>query len=123
MMMFFIMNYLRRMRWDKLFSNNYCKPKEETQIKNENCVDKATNENSISKESHQIEKNNDESFAGYVSRIQMPNGKIYKLKCEVTEVYDMTCRKCGSPLQLKYGSGTCSYCGTNYTTQFKIVEK
>ena len=29
----------------------------------------------------------DDEFAGYVSRIQLPNGKVYKLRCEVVEVY------------------------------------
>jgi len=59
---------------------------------------------------------------GYISKIRV-NGKNYKLRCEVVEVYDMTCPKCGSPLQLSYGNGKCEYCGTCYSTQFKLVEK
>jgi hypothetical protein len=65
----------------------------------------------------------DEEFAGYISKIQMPNGKVYKLRCEVIEVYAMTCPHCGGKLELKYGSGECKYCGTSFTTQFKIVEE
>jgi len=65
----------------------------------------------------------DEEFAGYISKIEMPDGKIYKLRCEVVEVYAMTCPKCGGKLELKYGSGECKYCGTSFTTQFKIVEE
>lgn len=62
-------------------------------------------------------------FDGYISTIELPNGKTYRLRCEVVEVYAMTCPKCGGVLELKYGSGTCNYCGTSYTTQFKIIEK
>lgn len=60
-------------------------------------------------------------FEGFIDTIQVGD-KIYKLRCEVVEVYAMTCPKCGSPLELKYGNGTCKFCGTSYTTQFKIVE-
>lgn len=60
-------------------------------------------------------------FAGYISSINL-YGKLYKLKCEVTEVHPMTCPKCGSPLELHYGEGKCDYCGTSYTTKFELVE-
>ena len=63
----------------------------------------------------------DDEYEGYISSIQV-HGKKYKLRCEVVEVYAMTCPKCGSPLELKYGSGTCGFCGTSYTTQFKLQE-
>ena len=62
-------------------------------------------------------------FEGYISEVKLPNGKRYKLQCEVVEVYPMTCPKCGGHVELKYGSGECRSCGTAFTTQFKIVEK
>ena len=57
---------------------------------------------------------------GYISRIVV-NGKTYKLRCEIVEVYDITCQKCGAQLQLHYGSGRCEYCGTYYSTQLKVI--
>ena len=62
-----------------------------------------------------------EQTDGYISKIQL-NGKVYALRCEVVEVYAMTCSKCGGNLTLKYGNGTCEFCKTSYTTQFRIVE-
>ena len=62
-------------------------------------------------------------FAGYVNSITLPDGRIYKLQCEVVEIYDTNCRKCGSPMELKFGEGKCPCCGTQYTTQFRLVEK
>ena len=59
---------------------------------------------------------------GYISKIQMPNGKVYALRCEIVEVYATTCPKCGGNVTLKYGTGKCDFCGTTYTTQFKMVE-
>lgn len=59
---------------------------------------------------------------GYVSKIQI-GGKTYALRCEVVEVYPITCPKCGASFELKYGSGQCPYCNTYYSTQFKLVEK
>lgn len=43
----------------------------------------------------------EEKFDGYISKIQLPNGKIYKLKCEIVEIHPMTCIKCGGPVELK----------------------
>ncbi len=63
----------------------------------------------------------EEKVDGYISKIIL-SGKIYKLRCEVVEVYPMTCNKCGGQLELKYGTGTCPFCGTMYTTQFKVEE-
>ena len=60
-------------------------------------------------------------FDGYISSIVV-NGKRYKLRCEIVEVHAMTCTKCGSPLKLHYGSGTCDYCGTSFSTKFEVVE-
>ena len=60
-------------------------------------------------------------FAGYVSSIKIGN-KLYKLKCEVVEIYRMTCPKCGAPIELRYGQGHCPYCNTYYTTKFSIQE-
>lgn len=59
---------------------------------------------------------------GYISQIQLPNGKIYKLKCEVVEIYPIICPKCGGNFELKYRNGKCDYCGTNYTTKFSLSE-
>lgn len=58
---------------------------------------------------------------GYVNSIVIGN-KMYKLRCEVVEVYPMTCPKCGGNVTLKYGNGKCDFCGTNYTTKLKIEE-
>lgn len=65
----------------------------------------------------------DKQIDGYISRIQLPNGKIYQLRCEIVEVYPITCPKCGGSFELKYGSGQCPYCNTYYTTQFKLEEQ
>lgn len=59
---------------------------------------------------------------GYINKIAV-NGKIYALKCEVVEVYPITCPKCGGSFELKYGSGQCPFCNTYYTTEFKLIEK
>lgn len=61
-------------------------------------------------------------FDGYINTVCTPDGKRYKLQCEVVEVYAMTCPRCGGQLELKYGSGSCKFCGTNFTTQFKLTE-
>lgn len=47
--------------------------------------------------------NND--YDGYISAIRLPDGKTYKLRCEVVEVYPITCPKCGASFELHYGSG------------------
>lgn len=69
-----------------------------------------------------IDKNGD-PFDGYISKVQMPNGKVYKLRCEVVEVYPMQCPRCGGKVELRYGNGECQSCGVSFTTQFKIVEE
>lgn len=61
-------------------------------------------------------------IAGYINRVQV-GGKLYKLQCEVVEVYPMICPRCGGRVELHYGSGSCQMCGTAFTTQFKIVEE
>lgn len=58
---------------------------------------------------------------GYVTKIAI-GGKVYALRCEIVEVYATTCPKCGGNVTLKYGTGKCDFCGTTYTTQFKMVE-
>ncbi len=65
----------------------------------------------------------DEPIEGYISKVRLPNGKVYALRTEVVEIYPIKCKNCGSTFELKYGSGRCDCCGTNYTTQFKIVEE
>lgn len=64
----------------------------------------------------------EKEFGGYIHSIDL-FGKIYKLQCEVVEVYPMTCKKCGGQLELKYGHGECPYCNTHYSTQFRIIEE
>lgn len=61
-------------------------------------------------------------FDGYIDTVCTPNGKCYKLRCEIVEVYPMICPRCGGKVVLKYGNGDCQSCGTSFTTQFKIVE-
>lgn len=67
--------------------------------------------------------NNNKQINEYINRIQFPNdGKVYGLRCEIVEGCPITCLKCGSRFELKYGSGQCPYCNTYYTTQFKLQE-
>lgn len=61
-----------------------------------------------------------EKFDGYIHTIKFPNGKTYKLQCEVVEVHAMICPRCGGNLELHYGEGKCEYCGTNFTTKFSL---
>ena len=66
-----------------------------------------------------------EHIDGYISKLTIPiNGefKTYQLRCEVVEIYPITCPKCGASFELKYGSGRCTHCGTYYTTEFKLKE-
>lgn len=58
---------------------------------------------------------------GFIDTIRIYN-KTYALQCAVVEVYPISCPKCGGSFELKYGSGKCPYCNTNFTTQFKLVE-
>lgn len=69
-----------------------------------------------------MENKKEEKLDGYVSKIMLPNGKVYGLRCEIVEVYPITCPKCGCSFELKYGSGKCPACETYYTTQFKLTE-
>ena len=62
-----------------------------------------------------------EQIDGYISKLSF-DGKTYQLRCEVVEVYPITCPKCGASFELKYGSGRCTHCGTYYTTEFKLKE-
>ena len=63
-----------------------------------------------------------DKYDGYVSEMRIGD-KVYKLRCEVVEVYPMECPKCGGQLELWYGHGTCTYCGTKFATNFKVVEE
>ena len=67
--------------------------------------------------------NQREKIDGYIDTITLPNGKTYALRCQIIEVYPISCPKCGGSFELKYGNGQCPYCGTYYTTDFKLVEK
>ena len=70
-----------------------------------------------------MENKKEEKLDGYINRIMLPSGKVYGLKCAIVEVYPITCPKCGSSFELKYGSGQCPACETYYTTQFKLIEE
>ena len=45
-----------------------------------------------------------EKIDRYISKIYV-NGKTYGLKCEVVEARPITCKKCGTSFQLRYGEG------------------
>ena len=59
---------------------------------------------------------------GFISTILL-NGKKYALKCNVIEAHPITCPKCGGTFELAFGKGRCSFCGTYFTTEFKITEE
>lgn len=59
---------------------------------------------------------------GFISSIKFPNGKTYGLKCQVVTAYPITCPKCGGTFELAFGKGRCDFCGTYFTTEFKIEE-
>ena len=61
------------------------------------------------------------NYDGYISEMKI-NGKLYKLQCQIVEVYPIICPKCGASFELKYGNGQCPYCNTYYTTEFKLKE-
>lgn len=66
-----------------------------------------------------------EPIDGYISKITVPVGgefKTYQLRCEIVEVYPISCPKCGASFELKYGNGKCPFCNTYYTTEFKLKE-
>ena len=63
-----------------------------------------------------------EHIDGYINRIQI-GGKTYALKCEIIEAKPIVCKKCGGPVELKFGHGKCEYCGTFYSTNFTIIEE
>jgi len=64
---------------------------------------------------------NDVQFDGYIDKIQL-NGKTYALKCTVVETHPLTCPQCGASFELAFGKGKCDYCGTHFTTEFKITK-
>ena len=43
-----------------------------------------------------------------------------KQKEQPQEVHALVCKKCGAPLELHNGEGKCQYCGTSYSTHYKI---
>lgn len=57
----------------------------------------------------------------YVSKIQIGN-TIYHIRADIVEVFPTTCQKCGGSFELHHGEGQCPYCGTHYTTMYKVVE-
>ena len=58
---------------------------------------------------------------GFIHAITL-NGKTYGLECYVLEAHPITCPKCGGTFELAFGKGKCDYCGTYFTTEFKITE-
>lgn len=61
-------------------------------------------------------------YGGVINSVIIGN-TAYKLQASIAEVYPMTCPKCGGSLELHHGEGACEYCGTKYTTYYKIVER
>lgn len=59
---------------------------------------------------------------GFISKIEFPNGKVFALKCNVVTAHPITCPKCGGTFELAFGKGRCDFCGTYFTTEFKITE-
>ena len=59
---------------------------------------------------------------GFISKIQCPDGKVYAFKCNVVTAHPITCPKCGGSFELAFGKGRCDFCGTYFTTEFKIEE-
>ena len=68
------------------------------------------------------EKDKEKQFDGYIDSVLF-GGKLYELRCRVVTVEPIACPKCGASFELKYGSGKCEYCGTFYTTEFKLREQ
>ena len=64
----------------------------------------------------------DYPYGGVINTIVVGH-TAYKLQASIEEVYPMTCPKCGGSLELHHGEGACEYCGTKYTTYYKIVER
>ena len=64
----------------------------------------------------------EKEYEGFISNVII-GGKRYGLRCSVVTVEPIVCPKCGGSFELKYGSGKCDYCGTYYTTEFKLVEQ
>ena len=58
---------------------------------------------------------------GFINKITIGN-KIYALQCKLIEAYPITCPKCGGTFELSFGHGRCDFCGTYFTTEFKITE-
>lgn len=63
-----------------------------------------------------------EGYSGWISSIQLPDGRKYKLKCEIVQAHPLTCPKCGGNVTMNMGWGKCDYCGTNYSAVVKIEE-
>ena len=70
----------------------------------------------------EIKTNDNKKYDGFISSIYL-NGKTYGIRSVLIEIEPITCPKCGASFELKYGNGRCNYCGTYYTTQFKLVEQ
>ena len=60
-------------------------------------------------------------FDGYIHTIHIGN-KTYRLQCVVEEVHPIICKRCGAPLKLEFGQGTCDHCGTHYAVNYFIEE-
>ena len=60
---------------------------------------------------------------GFIHTVILPDGRKLGLKCEIITVHPISCKKCGGSFELKYGEGTCQFCGTHYSTRFFIEEE
>jgi len=63
-----------------------------------------------------------EHVKGFISKIKLPNGDTYALRCSIIAVKPIVCPKCGGRVELKYGEGECEFCKTRFTSKFELVE-
>lgn len=59
---------------------------------------------------------------GFISKLILPDGRVMALKVNVVTAYPIKCPNCGSSFELAFGKGKCDFCGTYFTTEFKIEE-
>jgi len=64
-----------------------------------------------------------EHVDGFISKIIMPDGKTYALRCVVQTVKPICCPKCGGRVELKFGEGECEFCKTRFTSKYELVEE
>ncbi len=59
----------------------------------------------------------------YINSIMLPGmTEPYYFQSDPVGVFPVTCPKCGASFELHDGSGKCEHCGTNFSSQFKLME-